>query len=115
MLLYTLAGLYAFLAIFYLLYILVMGIYRAHLNKQLKWFHWVFGAWAAVLVGLVFDVVANVFVAPFFFRQRPYEWLVTTRLKRYLNNPETHIHNKILAQWVCSELLDLFDPNGRHC
>ena len=115
---YILAGLAAaiwlFLTVFYSLYVLVMGVYRAHLLKQLRWYHYALLGWG-VLIGFVVDIFANIFVAPFFFREMAREWLVTTRLKRYLNDPEAHIHNKMIATWVCAELLDLFDPKKAHC
>lgn len=103
-----------FLNLLYVLYVAVMGIYRAHLVKKLRWHHWVL-LWWVVLIGFAFDVIANITIAVIVFRELPKELLVTTRLTRYLNDTNAHIHNKIMALWICDNLLDLFDPTGNHC
>ena len=107
-LLYTLA----FLNVFYVLYVLVMGIYRAHLRRRMHWYHWAL-LWWAVALGLLADVVANLTVACVVFRDRPRELLVTSRLKRYRVSGTPRQQN--LAAFICDNLLDLFDPNDNHC
>jgi len=103
-----------FLNLFYVLYITVMGIYRAYLDKKLKWYHWCL-LWWVVLIGFVVDVLANITIAVIVFRELPKELLVTTRLTRYINDTNAHIHNKMMALWICDNLLDLFDPTENHC
>jgi len=102
----------AFLNIFYVLYVAVMGIYRAFLAGKLCWYHWAL-LWWVVLIGLAFDVLANCTVAWFVFEERPREWLVTTRLTRYRKTGTTS--QQSIAAFICDNLLDLFDPNGDHC
>lgn len=103
-----------FLNLFYVLYVTVMGIYRAFLSKKLRWYHWAL-LWWVILIGFVFDIVANSTVAIIIFHELPKELLVTTRLKRYINDANSHINNKIIALWICENLLDLFDPTENHC
>ena len=91
-----------------------MGIYRAYLAERLNKFLLVI-CLPAVAIGIIFDVVANIFIATVVFRKLPKEWLVTTRLQKIQSNPLEHIHNKALAKYICDNMLDLFDPTGNHC
>lgn len=101
----------AFLFVFWAVYVLVMGLYRAHLAGRLRWPSYVMGSlW--LLIGVVMDVVANVVVASVVFREWPREWLVTTRLVRWKASPTWR---GTIANWVCDNLLDVFDPSGTHC
>jgi hypothetical protein len=113
-LLVGLATLVLYLIVFFYLYVLVMGIYRVYLQGRLKGL--LFGLCApVVLVGLVFDVFANLFIAPFIFWKLPREWLVTTRLIKIKADPNAYWKHKYIAQYVCEHILDVFDPNGDHC
>jgi hypothetical protein len=104
----------AFLYVFWLAYVLVMAFYRAHLNKRLyglaKWL-----AAPIVLIGIVMDVAAQYTLAVLVFRDLPKwgEHLVTDRLQRYLTQPGTWRYTK--AKAICENLLDPFDPTGKHC
>ena len=103
---------FLFLWVFYGLYVLVMGVYRAHLSGNLKWYHYcLLGPWVAV--GFSVDVVCNITLAAITFWEIPKEWLVTTRLTRYRakGTPE----QQSIAAFICEDLLDLFDPTGDHC
>ena len=110
--LYILAGLYAFLSAFYALYVLVMGIYRAHLAGRVRWFKYILLG-PFILLGLAVDVIANCTLAWVIFGEHPREWLVTTRLTRYIDSGDAYQKN--LAKFICDELLDVFDPTGNHC
>lgn len=101
-----------FLWLFWGLYVLVMGLYRAYLNKQLTKLTICLGA-PFLAIGLTFDVIANIFIATFVFAELPKEFLVTSRLTRYVNK-DTGWRNKI-ANAICDNILDVFDPNGDHC
>lgn len=104
-----------FLYAFYGLYILVMGVYRAHLQKKLTRLNYVL-CFPWVLVGYLFDVFANVVIMPFIFLELPRETLVTTRLKRHLRTPvDDRDWRYDLASLVCTKLLDIFDPYNAHC
>ncbi len=108
----TLATVVVYLYLFWLAYILVMGLYRAHLAGRLQGASLVLAA-PVVLVGLLMDVLANIFLATVIFIELPGEWLVTSRLAKYLKR--THDWRCSVAWWVCTHLLDPFDPNGTHC
>lgn len=99
---------------FWYLYILIMGFYRAKLSGKLT--KVAFGlALPAVVVGYLFDLVANWTVASLWFRELPRKplELVTDRLTRYLGDgPGWRFEN---AQWICHNLLDYFDPHEQHC
>lgn len=99
---------------FWFLYVLVMGLYRAHLNRTLTPTAKVLG-FPAVAIGYVVDLLANWFIAtPIFLEppKRPLE-LVTDRLSRYINIEAGYRFR--WAQWICGQLLDPLDPTGRHC
>lgn len=106
-LLYTLL----FLWYFWGMYVLVMGLYRAHLDKRLTPFTYGMAA-PFLVIGLLMDVLANLTLATLIFLEWPREWLVTQRLSRLMN---TFGYRQELARVVCSSLLDLFDPTGKHC
>lgn len=110
----TIGFILLYLLCFFYLYVLVMGIYRAYLAGRLNKFLLVI-CLPAVLIGIVFDVVANLTIAVIVFRKLPREWLVTTRLIKIQNNPLEHAHNKALAKYICDNMLDIFDPSGNHC
>lgn len=107
--LYLIGFLYGFWA----LYILVMGIYRAHLSGRLSKAGYVLGLpWVAF--GYVVDILAQYTIATIYFMDLPRrnEHLVTDRLKRY---SKSNGWRKIKADWICTNLLDVFDPTGDHC
>lgn len=104
--------LFVFLNVFYVLYVTVMGIYRAHLAGRMRWYHYLL-LWWVILAGVLADVIANCTVAWVAFWERPREWLVTTRMTRYRTNGGPR--QQELAAFICDELLDLFDPTGDHC
>ena len=102
-----------FLWLFWALYVLVMGLYRAHLMKNLTKLTYVLGApW--LILGLAFDFIANIFIATIIFLDLPREYLVTARLKRYIKDDPEEWRGKF-SNWICNNLLDVFDPSGNHC
>jgi hypothetical protein len=101
-----------FLWLFWAMYVLVMGLYRAKLSKKLSKVSLVLGApW--LVIGVLMDIVANITLASLIFLEPPRELLVTKRLQRY--NGGDHGWRTTLATWVCNHLLDVFDPDGDHC
>lgn len=111
-------ALYGFIgAMFYLwafwgLYVLVMGIYRAHLDRRLNPATKLLG-FPFVVIGAFIDVVANMTIATLVFLEPPSEWLVTQRLQRHMKDGGGWRYR--LSCWVCMNLLDVFDPTGKHC
>lgn len=114
------------------LYALVMGFYRAYLNKRLKGLPLIM-AYPAVLAGLVFDVFIQLTIFSVVFTRPakvvvrwhstkhldlPYldiEWLLTTRLQRYLVELDPSNYRYRLTKWMCDHWLDPLDPTGSHC
>jgi len=102
------------LFLFAALFVLVMGIYRAHLAKRLRWYHYVsFGPW--VVIGFLFDIASQYTIAVLIFTDFPRwkEWLVTDRLIRYVHND--YGYRTKIALFLCHDFLDIFDPSGNHC
>lgn len=106
--LYVLAFLWAFWA----MYVLVMGIYRAHLAKRLTPVALALSL-PFVALGYVMDVLANITIASVVFIELPQETLVTDRLKRHIDHGNGW--RQALASYVCDHMLDMFDPSGNHC
>lgn len=103
-----------YLYVFWLCYVLVMSFYRAHLLGKLtgvtKWV-----AAPVVGVGVLLDVAAQYTLASMVFIEPPHrsEHLVTQRLQRHINSGAGWRFR--VATWVCTHLLDVFDPSGKHC
>lgn len=101
-----------YLWVFWTLFVLVMGFYRAKLSGRLKGMSLVMAIpWVAI--GYSMDVMANMTIASIIFVDIPHEMTVTNRLQRYLAKEKGWRND--LAFWVCQNLLDVFDPNGSHC
>lgn len=94
------------------MYVLVMGLYQAHLSKRLSGLNKIL-ALPIVLLGYALDVAANWVIAPILFLDLPKEALVTQRLIRYKR--EDHGWRGNVADLICEHLLDVFDPTGDHC
>lgn len=96
---------------FWVLYLAIMALYRAHLNKSLTKLGYALGA-PLLLVGLLLDVVMNITVFSVAFVEIPRELLVTKRLQRHLKQTGWRFK---LAKFICEELLNFADPTGNHC
>lgn len=99
--------------LFWVLYVLVMGFYRAKLAGRLTGLNLVL-AYPIFLFGFVMDVVSQFTFASLVFLEWPKkgEWLVTTRLKRHMAGRGWR---QKLAKYICDSILDPFDPKGDHC
>jgi hypothetical protein len=102
---------YCMIGVTWTLYVAVM-----QLKKHFKAMHIVAKAFAVpvVVLGVAFDFVLNVTVGSVIFLDPPREWLLTARLKRYHGNAASGWRGKT-AEWICTNLLDQFDPDGDHC
>ena len=101
-----------YLWLFWGLYVLVMGLYRAKLDGKLSKPLMVLGA-PYLVAGYLMDVAANFVLASILFLEPPRELTLTSRLKRHL---KTDIGWRYLvAIAICESLLDPLDPTGRHC
>lgn len=97
---------------FWGLFVLIMGLYRAFLNKRLGTASRILGA-PFLLAGASLDVLCNMTLASLLFLEAPHEWTVSQRFSRYISSDSGW--RKDVASWVCNNLLDPFDPTGKHC
>ncbi len=97
---------------FWGLYVLLMGVYRAHLAKRLSPFARAL-ALPYLAIGIALDVAFNASVAALIFWERPREWFLTQRMIRYIAGADCW--RRRIAVWICDGLLDPFDPTDNHC
>lgn len=64
-----------------------------------------------LIVGYALDFAVNVVVMTVVLLEPPHETTVTARLRRHRDNATWR---GSLARWVGTQLLDPFDPSGRH-
>lgn len=105
---WTLGGFY----LLWIFYLAVMSLYRAHKEKKLTLMAKVFG-YPVLAVGAIIDALINIVPCTILALDPPKEFLTTQRLERYLSD-KTGWRYKV-AYFVCSQLLDTFDPSGIHC
>lgn len=113
----ALALAYALCAACFGFYLAVMALRRAQGDGRLGWAPRALGL-PIVLLGLAIDVALNLALASVVLVELPRltgpapEWLLTTRLKRLVRGESWRSR---VARWVCTHLLDAFDPSGCHC
>lgn len=98
--------------VFWQLFVYTMGLYRAKLTGRLKGFALLLCS-PGVVLAFTLDVVFQFTVFTVVFADLPREMLVTKRLRRYVDGPDTW--RKRWADYFCKHLLDPFDPTGSHC
>lgn len=94
------------------LYLAVMNLIRARKAGKLSRVAYALGLPLLALGGLL-DVLVNLIVCTMIFLELPREFLMTTRLKRHIRSG-TGWRFKV-SKFICSKLLDQFDPSGCHC
>jgi hypothetical protein len=104
----TLGSLYALWA----LYLAAMALDRARRAGALSLPAKVLG-YPLALFAFAFDVAVNLTLGTLLLLDRPREWTLSERLTRLGNGPAGW--RRGLARFVCTRLLDTFDPTGRHC
>jgi hypothetical protein len=75
-------------------------------------------AFPGVLLAYVLDVLINWVILSVLLVEWPRELTVTYRLSRHLRKPDASRLGRwrtAIARWVCTQLLDKFDPSGTHC
>lgn len=99
---------------FYWLYVYMMGVYRAFLQKRLKGLSLILNA-PPLAVAFALDVLMQFTLACLVFWELPAkgDWFVTHRLRRYMR--EDRGWRSRLSLHLCHYLLDPFDPTGAHC
>ncbi|MET3132224.1 hypothetical protein AAKU55_002494 [Oxalobacteraceae bacterium GrIS 1.11] len=105
---------YAFLALYalWLLYLAVMNLQRARDAGTLSRPARCLGL-PLLYCGLLVDFLVNVLVLTVLLLEWPREWLVTARLSRHIKDAPGW--RRSVSAWICSNLLDSFDPSGCHC
>jgi len=94
----------------YVFYAAVMNIKRVRDAGKLTTLGKVFG-YPTLVIGLILDLLVNIFVMSVILLEPPLEWTVTSRLKR---------HHKESDDWRLSvvkffePVLDPLDPSGDH-
>jgi len=108
----VLAACYSLFVICWVLYLAIMNI-AAH-RQQLHPFAR-FNAYLIVLpIGYLADAALNL-IACVIFQRLPRDWLLTGTLKRIRNTEPSGSWREQLAAWICTHLLNQFDPKGTHC
>ncbi len=101
--------LYALLQVTWVHYLAVMNLARNR-NKLTPFSR--FWAYSVLAVGYPLDMLFNAIFGTLFFVELPREWLFTNRCSRWLDDDSWR---GSLARWFCRNMLDPFDPRGRHC
>ena len=65
-----------------------------------------------LIMGYTLDVLFNWVFGTVMFLELPREGVLTHRLKRHYKKDNWRGR---LARYICSNLLDAFDPSGKHC
>lgn len=100
------------LYVLWIFYLAVMNLSRAKQAGTLTKTALVLGL-PIFLIGYGIDILVNIFVMTPLFIELPKEWTVTGRLKRHINGESKW--REVIAAWFCSNLLNAFDPGGKHC
>ena len=95
----------------WVLYLASMNLIRARDAGLLPRAAYVLGL-PIVAAGVLLDALVNVTVCTLLFAELPREWLVTERVTRLERSGGWR---QVVASWVCHNLLDNFDPSGKHC
>jgi hypothetical protein len=114
---FTLLGLivaacgFASFYVLWVLYLAVMNLQRARDAGTLGRAAYCLGL-PLLYLGLLVDFLVNVLPVSVLFLELPREMLVTQRLTRHANDVDGW--RKRLAIWFAYNLLDTFDPSGKH-
>jgi hypothetical protein len=106
--LYAAASLY----VLWVLYLAVMSLARARDAGTLSNAAKILG-YPLLAVGVAFNVAVNWILLTVVFLEFPRESMFTNRVTRHCLHGEGW--RKRLACWICHDLLDAFDPSGKHC
>lgn len=106
--LYILGSIY----LLWFFYLAVMNLARARDNGTLTRTALYLGS-PIFIIGYALDVLVNIFIMTILFLELPKEWTVTGRVKRHIYHGSGW--RESLASWFCYNLLNAFDPDGKHC
>lgn len=99
----------------WLFYLAAMNLLRVYRLGTMKLPAKVFGV-PIMVIAVLIDWLANWTIFTVLCLQFPVHWqeLVTGRLKRYKDDNRERTFRRTLSAWLASDLLDQFDPSGRH-
>jgi len=109
----ALAYAWAYMLVFYTLYIAAINIYEDWSSIAL-WLKLLVWPIPAVMLGL-FDIPFNLTFATVIFLDLPQEWTLTSRLTRYKSLSTGPGLRKDIAVTLCADALNPFAPSKRHC
>lgn len=93
-------------------YLAVMNLARARDNGTLTKPALILGT-PLFIIGYALDIAVNILVMTILFLELPKEWTVTGRVKRHIYHGSGW--REKVAGWFCHNLLNAFDPDGKHC
>lgn len=107
--LYSILFIYLFMGFTWFWYLAVMHLKhnKDKINSSAKFFGY---PW--ILFAYITDVLFNWIVGTILFIEIPKEFLFTARVSRHIKNSGWRYR---LAVFFCKNLLDPFDPSGKHC
>lgn len=97
----------------WIFYLAIMNLSRADQAHQLRPVALALGI-PVLVVGYTMDALINVLVLTVLMLELPRELTVSERLGRHLRSLSGGWRYRV-SRWVCVELLDQFDPTGKHC
>lgn len=105
------------IACFYVLFLITWTMYLAIMQlaehkDNLHPFAKV-NAYILLAIGYPLDALFNVVGSLVLFWRLPKSWLFTGTLKYWIASDDDK--RAALAGWICSSLLNQFDPKGKHC
>jgi len=109
-------GGYAFLSLYilWIFYVAVMGLKRANDAKTITKTALCLG-YPVLFVGYALDILVNLTIMSLMFLELPKGWTMTGRLKDHIYRGVPGSWREKLAAWFCANLLNTFDPDGKHC
>lgn len=105
---YSIGALY----LLWVLYLAVMNLARARDAGTLSRTAMILG-YPLYIGGSLFNVAVNWLILTVVFLEFPRETMFTSRVSRHCKYGKGW--RKTLACWICHDMLDAFDPSGRHC
>ena len=104
-----------FTYITWVFFLAIMNLKRAMDNGTITQFALWMG-YPVLGVGLVLDFILNALMSVPFLELPQWkrkEFLLSSRLERHL--VESVDFREVMARHICQQLLDSFDPSGKHC
>jgi hypothetical protein len=98
--------------VFWIFFLAVMSLYRAHLNKTISKTALILG-YPVLVLGACIDFTMNFTLFSLIFLELPKEYMLTKRMQRYIAT-DTGWRVK-LSKFICNNLLNNFDASGKHC